>query len=120
MQTHGCYIACFAMILSYFNNRPFYPDQMLDFLQRKGYVMSDARVQNRGLEDAAGFKLKFNYHEYPAPKVYAIRQVYFGPIGHWVLDSSTQVGMINDPFDGLVKSYKHYSYTGQVRYFMNK
>ena len=122
MATHGCYITCFAMILSYFNGRAFYPDNMLDFLQKKGYVLPDARVYNEGLEDAAGYKLRFDYR--PTPKegeiTYGIRQVYFGPIGHWVIDHPTKVGKVIDPYDGKIKDYKSFSYTGQARFFMGR
>lgn len=122
LGSHGCVITCHAMVLSYFNGNPFYPDQMLDFYQRKGYVLPDARVRNSGLEDAAGGKLRFDYNNSPKPgeTTYAVRQVYFGPIGHWVIDHPTQVGMIIDPYTGTVKPYKSFVYTGQVRYFFGK
>ena len=122
MATHGCYITDFAMILSYFNNRPFYPDQILEFLKHKNYVLPDARVYNKGLEDAAGFKLRFDYNITPKPgeHIYGIRQVYFGPIGHWVIDHPIIPDKVIDPYDGQVKDFKEFSYTGQVRFFMGK
>lgn len=122
MASHGCYITCFAMILSYFNHKAFYPEQMLKFLQRKGYILPDARVYNSGLEDAAGNELRFDYHETPkiGEHIFGIRQVYFGPINHWVLDHPIIPNKIIDTYDGKVKDYNHYSYTGQVRFFMGK
>jgi len=122
MATHGCYITCFAMILSYFNNAPFYPDQMLDFLQRKGYVLPDARVMNSGLEDAAGGKLHFDYHVRPrlGEHTYGIRQVYFGPIGHWIIDHPLIPDMVIDPWDGRVKDFEDFAYTRQTRFFIGK
>lgn len=122
MGTHGCYITDMAMILSYFNDRPFYPDQMLEFLKRKRYVLPDARVFNKGLEDAAGFKLRFSYRVDPLPgdRVYGMRQVYFGPIGHWVIDHPLIPNKVIDPFDGQVKNYTDFAYTGQNRYFIGK
>jgi hypothetical protein len=124
MAVAGCFITDYAMILSYFNDRPFYPDQMLDFLKRKHYIQPTGRTEYRGLEDAAGFKLRFSYSNNPKPgeMVFTIRQVYFGkaPDWHWVIDSPTRIGMIIDPWDGRVKNYSDFKYTGQHRYFIGK
>jgi len=122
MDTHGCYITCFAMILAYFNKADFYPEQMLEFLQRKKYVLRDARVMNSGLEDAAGGKLRFDYRVTPkaGEHTYGIRQVYFGPIGHWVIDHPIIPHKVIDPYDGKVKDLWDFAYTGQVRHFMGK
>ena len=122
MQSHGCYITNMAMILSYFNDRAFYPGEMLAFLKEKNYILGDARVYNKGLEDAAGFKLRFDYQVTPKPgeHIYGIRQVYFGPIGHWVIDHPIIPNKIIDPYDGKIKDFNSFAYTGQVRYFMGK
>ncbi len=122
MGTHGCYVTCFAMILSYFNDKPFYPQEMLYFLQGKNYVLPDARVYNKGLEDAAGFKLRFSYHVNPKPgeRVFGIRQVYFGPIGHWIIDHPLIPNKVIDSYDGKVKNFTDFSYTGQARFFIGK
>jgi len=122
MGTHGCYITCFAMILSYFNDKAFFPEEMLYFLQGKNYVLPDARVYNEGLEDAAGYELRFDYNVTPkeGEHTFGIRQVYFGPIGHWVMDHPFEAGKVIDPYDGQVKDYNSFSYTGQTRFFMGK
>lgn len=122
MASHGCVITCHAMILSYFNQRPFYPDQMLDFYQKNGYITPNALVYNSGLEDAAGFKIRFDYQNKPkaGETTYAVRQVYLGNQTHWVLDSPSVVGAIIDSYDGKLKPYKSFVYTGQVRYFFGK
>ena len=123
MASHGCYITCFAMILSYFNDSAFYPDQMLAFLKRKHYVLPDARVYNQGLEDAAGFKLRFSYNPnpYPGDATFGIREVKLksGAL-HWVMDHPLLVGKVIDPLDGKVKLYKDFNFTGKNRFFMGK
>lgn len=123
MGRAGCVITNLAMILSYFNNRPFYPDQMLDWMQKHNGIMLGGRANYDVFCQAAGNKLRLSYTNNPKPGeiVYTMRQVYFGkaPDWHWVIDSPTQVGKIIDPWDGLVKNYNHeHKYTGQHRYFI--
>ncbi len=124
MSQGGCFITDYAMILSYFNDKAFYPDQMLDFLQSKNYITSTGRAMYQGLCDAAGFKLRFSYtpNAQAGETTYGIRQVYFGhaPDWHWICDHPLIANTIIDPFDGAIKPFNHYSYTGQARFFLGK
>jgi hypothetical protein len=121
MAEAGCVITCKAMLLSYFNQRDFFPDQMLLWDRANGGILDDGRTVWKKLCEAAGGKLRhtlFNDVQ-PGELVYCIRKVHFGN-GHYVLDHPEQPGKIIDPLDGRVKPYGTYRYTGENHYYIGK
>lgn len=122
MKDFGCVITATAMILSYFKDKALYPDQWLAWLKSNKGLTADGRLYWNKLCEATFNQLRFSYVNKcdPGETTYTLRQVYFGRMNHWVLDSLTQAGMIIDPFDGRVKPYSSYNYSGQHRYFFGK
>jgi len=119
MANAGCVITCCAMLISYFNDKALYPDQFLIWLKAHNGLTSDGRLYWNKVCEATANKLRFSYKNdvRPGETTYTLRQVYFGRLNHWVMDSPTKIGMIIDPWDGQVKYYSFYRYTGQHRYF---
>ena len=124
MAKGGCVITNLAMILSYFNDRAFYPDQMLDWMKKNNGILPDGRVKYDVFCKASDNWLRFSY--IPNPKAgettYGIRQVFIGsaPAWHWIIDHPLIPNKIIDPYNGLVKAFNSFSYTGQARYFIGK
>lgn len=119
MADSGCIITGVAMILSYFNDRAFYPDQMLKWLKEHNGLTSGGAFYWNKLCEAAGNKLRISSKPDPKPGeiTYGIRGVYLAN-GHFVIDHPLEVGKIIDPLDGRVKDYNFYKYTGYNTFYL--
>lgn len=122
MATDGCLITDCAMLLSYFNDRPLYPDQLLKWLQEHRGLTNDGRLLWLKICEAAGNKLRFSLipNAKQGEVTYGIRQVVFGRFNHWIFDHPLIANKVIDPWDGCVYNYKKYRYTGQNRFFVGK
>lgn len=122
MGGYGCLIACHAMALSYFNKKAMYPDQYFDWAKKKGHMTSDGRISTQALTDASGGHLVLVAK--PQGTTYGIRQVDFGPLGHYIFDDPLIPNMTIDPWNGQRKDFKEYikthPLTGKVFYFSVK
>jgi len=110
MGGEGCAITCFAMLLSYFNKKAFYPDQMLSWLEANKGITRDGRVYWEALCRAAGGKLRLDTK--PAKRegenfCIGIRMMHFGN-GHFIMDNPNQIGMMNNPWTGKIENFSEY------------
>lgn len=121
MADSGCVITATAMILSYFNDRAFYPDQMLEWLKKNKGLTSGGAFYWDKLCEAAGGKLRRSITPNPKPDetTYGLRGVYLAN-GHYIIDHPKLIGKIIDPLDGLVKPYNTYKYTGYNNFYIGK
>ena len=122
MRSDGCLITDCAMLLSYFNDRALYPDQLLEWLKTHDGLLPDGRLLWNKICEAAGNKLRFSY--VPNPQygeiTYGLRQVIFGRFNHWVFDHPIIANMIIDPWTGSALPYNSFIYTGQNRFYLGK
>lgn len=122
MGEKGCLITVFAMILSYFNNSAYFPEQMLHWLHKHNGMTSDGRLYWQKLCEAAGGNLRMAIKPNPKPGevTYGIHECKVSGQQHFVLDHPSQVGKIIDPWDGRVKPYNSQEYTNRDIYYMGK
>lgn len=121
MASHGCLITATAMLLSYFNDRPLYPDQWLTWLLRHNGLTNGGSLIWAKVTEGAGGKLRYSTtpNARPGETTYGLREVKWGSQKHWVLDHPLLPGKVIDPWDGSVKPYLHeHPYTGRVIYFI--
>ena len=122
MANYGCLVCDCAMLISYFNDKPLYPDIFLVWLKYHNGLTKDGRLYWIKVCEATNDKLKFSYK--PDAKqgeiTYGLRQVYFGRLNHWILDHPLIPNKVIDSWDGKVKDYNSFKYTGQNRFFIGK
>lgn len=122
MGEKGCLITCCSMMLSYFNNNPLYPEQLLHWLHKHNGLTSDGRLIWSKICEAAGGKLRMNTKpdSKPGEVTYGIRECKLSGQQHFVLDHPRESGKIIDPWDGKVKDFNSQNYTGKNMFFMGK
>jgi hypothetical protein len=123
MKQAGCVITALAMILSYFNNRAFYPEQMLSWGRKNGMIDSKGRTRFEVFPRATNNKLRISVYSdcNLGESVYGIREVKLnsGQL-HWVIDHPEIPNTIIDPLDGKVKTYNSQNYTGRRYFYIGK
>ena len=123
MGQKGCVITCLAMILSYFNNRAFYPEQMLSWGRENGMLDNQGNTRFEVFCKATGNKLRISVtnNAQPGEVIYAVREILLSNgQKHWIIDHLTQPNMVIDSYDGKVKPYRSFNYTGRAYYYIGK
>ena len=123
MQQSGCVITGLAMILSYFNDKPYYPDQMLSWGRENGMLTSHGYTRFEVFPKATNNKLRLSTKADAKEDevTYAIREcVLDSGLNHWVIDSPNVSGKIIDTWNGQLYDYGKYNYTGRVYYYIGK
>ena len=122
MGQAGCAITACAMLISYFNNSPLYPDDFLHWLHQHNGITSGGRLYWNKVCEATGFKLRMNSKANPRPEevTYGIRECLINGSQHFVFDHPTIPNKIIDPYDGKVKDFNSMKYTGKNIFFMGK
>jgi len=126
MGGEGCAVTCFAMLLSYFNKKAFYPDQMLKWLKSNRGITSTGLVYWEALCRAAGGKLRVDrvpHMRNDENFCIGIRMMHFGN-GHFIMDNPNQKGMMNNPWTGKIENFSEYEQnwpaTGYNFFYMGK
>lgn len=123
MEQIGCLITAGAMLISYFNDSPLYPDHFLNWLHRHNGLEADGRLRWSAITDATGGKLRYSNkaNARQDETTYGLREVLLGNgTLHWVLDHPITPNKVIDPYDGKVKDYNDFSYTRSVYYIGKK
>lgn len=123
MGQKGCVVTSLAMILSYFNDKAFYPDQMLSWGRENGMLDDRGNTRFEVFCKAAGGKLRISFvaNAQPGEVTYAIREVKLSSgLPHWVIDHPIIPNMIIDSYDGKVKTHNSFNFTGRVYYYIGK
>jgi len=122
MGQAGCAITVCAMLISYFNDRPLYPDDFLHWLHKHNGLTKGGRLYWSKVCEAAGGKLRMNTRPNPKPYevTYGVRECLVNDRQHFVLDHPASAGKIIDPWDGQVKNFNSQRYTGKNMFFMGK
>jgi len=123
METAGCVITGLAMILSYFNDSAYYPDQMLSWGRQNGMLDSRGKTRFPVFCEATGGKLRISdvANAKDGEVTFAIREVRLDSgLLHWVIDHPSEVGKIIDTWNGVVYSYNKYNFTGRAYYYIGK
>lgn len=125
MYGAGCVITGLAMILSYFNDRPFYPEQMLSWGRENGMLTDRGYTRFDVFPKATNNKLRISDTNTASEGevTYAIREcVLDSGLKHWVIDHPIESGKIIDTWNGVVYDFKSkkYKYTGRVNYYIGK
>ena len=123
MEQAGCVITGLAMILSYYNDSPYYPDQMLSWGRENGMLTEQGYTRFEVFPLATNNKLRLSSKADANEDevTYAIREcVLDSGLNHWVIDHPIQADKIIDTWNGLVYSYTKYNYTGRVNYYIGK
>lgn len=119
MKDAGCLITSLAMLLSYFNDSAYYPEQMLSWGRKYGMLDAGGRTIFSKFCEAAGNKLRVDVpsNAKPGEKVYTVREINMpNGLQHWVLDHPLEANKIIDPLDGQVKDYGYYRASGHGNY----
>jgi hypothetical protein len=123
MADSGCLITDWAMVLSYFNGKPYYPDMALTWLLRHNGLTSGGLLKFPSMTEATAGKLRYSLtpNAKPGELTYGIRQVKWDSMNHWVMDHPTIAGKVIDPWMGSVKPYLHeHKYTGRNIFYIGK
>ncbi len=123
MGNAGCVITSLAMILSYFNDSPYHPDQMLKWGRENGMLDKGGKTRFHVFPKATDYKLRMmtSPNAKPGEITYAIREVRLkSGLLHWIIDHPTIPGKIIDSWDGKVKDYALQNCTGRAYYYIGK
>lgn len=125
MEQAGCVITGLAMILSYFNDSAYYPDQMLSWGRENGMLQSNGYTRFDVFPKATDNKLRLDdaSNAKPGEIVYSLREcILDNGMKHWVIDHPLEVGKIIDTWNGEVYDFKShkYEYTGRVISYIGK
>ena len=119
MRRYGCVVTGCAIFLSYYWGKEILPGKLLQWLNDHDGFNADGEILWEKICEFANYQLRYSLS--PNPKkgelTFGIRKVTWAG-GHWVIDHPRLANKVIDTWDGVVKDYKHFRYTGRNRFFL--